>query len=304
MPTEVGDPLGPDRSLDRLPLDQALRRARSRVDEVLTDGRSDRSRLDLAMAHALQGGKGLRGFLVLETARLHGIGAATAAPVAAAIECIHAYSLVHDDLPAMDDDDMRRGRPTVHRAFDEATAILAGDALQARAFELIAEEQSIEPLRRIDLTATLARAAGARGMVGGQMMDIAAEAAHAPLTLPEIERLQAGKTGALLVWSAEAGARIAGADPAPFTAYGRALGLAFQIADDILDVEGEAGEVGKAVGKDADRGKATFVSLLGLAGARARAAALVAEALDALSEVGPEADTLREAARFVIDRRA
>ena len=304
MPAEA-DPFGPDRSLDPLPLTDALRRARAWVERELFPPGSqfDPTRLDKAMAHALRGGKCLRGFLVLEGARLHGIGAQQAAPVAAAIECIHAYSLVHDDLPAMDDDDLRRGQPTVHKAFDEATAILAGDALQARAFELIANERGIEPLRRIALLSTLARAAGARGMVGGQMMDIEAEAAETPLTLPQIERLQAGKTGALLEWSAEAGARLAGADTGPLTRYGRALGAAFQIADDILDWQGAAEEVGTAVGKDAGRGKATFVSLLGLDGAKARAADLVTEAVDALSGYGDAADTLREAARYVIDRR-
>ncbi len=259
-------------------------------------------RLVDAMRHALAGGKGLRGFLVLESARLHGLDPARALPAAAAVEAVHAYSLVHDDLPAMDDDDLRRGQPTVHVKWDEATAILVGDALQALAFELLADP--VLGAARIDLVATLARAAGAAGMVGGQMMDIAAETAPAPLNLEDITRLQALKTGALITWAAEAGARIAGADPAPMTAYARALGLAFQIIDDVLDVEGDAATTGKRVGKDAAAGKATFVSLLGLEEARRRARALVDEARAALAPYGERADALRAAADFVIARSA
>jgi farnesyl diphosphate synthase len=255
-----------------------------------------------AMLYAVSGGKGLRGFLVVEGARLHGIPYSRSGTTAAAIEALHAYSLVHDDLPCMDDDDLRRGRPTVHRRWDEATAVLAGDALQTLAFELLAQERC-PPEARLELILTLARAAGIEGMVGGQALDIAAETATEPLTLDQIVALQAKKTGALLEWSAAAGARMAGADPAPLLAYGRALGLAFQIADDLLDVEGTAAEVGKATGKDGARNKATFVSLLGLDAARARANSLVEEACDALAPYGPEADTLREAARFVIARR-
>ncbi|HHL20525.1 MAG TPA: polyprenyl synthetase family protein [Aliiroseovarius sp.] len=255
-----------------------------------------------AMRHAVAGGKGLRGFLVLESARLHGVDTARALPAAAAAEAIHAYSLVHDDLPAMDDDDLRRGQPTVHVKWDEATAILVGDALQALAFELLSDPQLGEA--RVDLVRTLARAAGAQGMVGGQMMDIAAETAPEPLTLEQITRLQAGKTGALIGWSAEAGARLAGADPAPMTEYARALGLAFQIADDVLDVEGDTSTTGKRVGKDQAAGKATFVSLLGLDGAKRRAWALVDEARAALEPFGTRADALRQAADFVIARDA
>ncbi len=255
-----------------------------------------------AMRHAVAGGKGLRGFLVLESARLHGFGAQRALSAAAAVEAVHGYSLVHDDLPAMDDDDLRRGEPTLHVKWDEATAILAGDALQTLAFELLCDEAL--GAARLDLVQSLAVAAGARGMVGGQMMDIAAESAEAPLTLEEISRLQAGKTGALIRWSAEAGARLAGADPAPMRAYADALGLAFQIADDVLDVEGDVATAGKRVGKDADAGKATFVSLLGLAGAKARARELVEEAIAALAPYGGRADGLREAAGFVIDRKS
>ncbi len=262
-------------------------------------GKDDLAR---AMRHAVAGGKGLRGFLVLEGARLHGFAAERALPAAAAVEAVHAYSLVHDDLPAMDDDDLRRGQPTVHVQWDEATAILAGDALQTLAFELLCDAALGEA--RLALIQSLAVAAGAQGMVGGQMLDIAAETAPAPLDLAQITRLQAGKTGALIGWSAEAGARLAGADPAPMRAYASALGLAFQIADDVLDVEGDAATTGKRVGKDADAGKATFVSLLGLAGAKARAAALVDEAIAALAPYGERAQTLRAAARFVIDRKS
>ena len=252
-----------------------------------------------AMGYAVRGGKGLRGFLVLEGAALHGIS--NAVKVAAAIECLHAYSLVHDDLPCMDDDDLRRGQPTVHRKWDEATAVLAGDALQSLAFEFLASADCAAE-RRTDLIRSFAEASGVRGMVGGQALDIAAETASAPLTLDQITTLQAGKTGALITWSATAGPRMAGADIGPLKRYGDALGLAFQIWDDVLDVTGDAETVGKAVGKDADAGKATFVSLLGLDGAKRRAADLVTEACDALSIYGETAQTLRDAARFVIAR--
>lgn len=255
-----------------------------------------------AMRYAVQGGKRLRGFLVIEGARLHGIAPDVSVHAAAAVEALHAYSLVHDDLPAMDDDALRRGLPTVHVKWDEATAILAGDALHALTFELLARPALGPADRRIALVAGLARAAGAAGMVLGQARDIAAETAPAPLTLDQITDLQAGKTGALIEWSGTAGAVLAGADPAPLGAYARALGLAFQIADDILDVAGDAAKLGKAVGKDAGAGKATFVSLLGLDGARARARALVAEAEAALAPYGAAAQTLRQAARFVIAR--
>lgn len=256
-----------------------------------------------AMRHAIAGGKGLRGFLVMESARLHGVAETHALWPAGAIEAVHAYSLVHDDLPCMDDDDLRRGQPTVHVKWDEATAVLAGDALQSLAFEMLAVPRCHpDPAVRADLTLSLAQAAGARGMVLGQALDIAAETAETPLTLAQITRLQAGKTGALIQWSAEAGARLAGADTAPLRRYAQALGLAFQIADDILDVEGDAAKAGKRLQKDAAAGKATFVSLLGLEPARARAEALADAACDALSPYGPRADTLREAARFVISR--
>jgi len=256
-----------------------------------------------AMLYATAGGKGLRAFLVLESARLHGIAAADAAPAAAAIEALHAYSLVHDDLPCMDDDDLRRGQPTVHRKWDEATAVLAGDALQTLAFELAAQTPCADAAR-LALVSTLAQASGIRGMVGGQALDIAAETADAPLTLDQIKTLQAGKTGALIEWSATAGPRMAQDDTTALGQYARDLGLAFQIADDILDVEGDAETVGKAVGKDAGAGKATFVSLLGLDGAKRHAQELVHAACDVLHGYGAEADTLREAARFVIARKS
>nr|WP_235868627.1 polyprenyl synthetase family protein [Phycocomes zhengii] len=255
-----------------------------------------------AMGYATRGGKRLRGFLVLESAALHGVARADAIWPATAIEALHAYSLVHDDLPCMDDDDLRRGQPTVHRAWDEGTAVLVGDALQTLSFDLVTRADGIPPERRLDLVASLARASGMAGMVLGQAQDIAAESAAAPLTLDEITTLQANKTGALIGWSAEAGARMAGVDPAPLTAYAAALGLAFQIADDILDVEGDPAAAGKRLRKDDAAGKATFVSLLGLDAARARARSLVEDACDALASYGDRAETLRAAARFVISR--
>ncbi|NDR57629.1 polyprenyl synthetase family protein [Aliiruegeria sabulilitoris] len=256
-----------------------------------------------AMRYAVVGGKGLRAFLVLESAALHDIPETQAIWAAAAIEAVHAYSLVHDDLPAMDDDNLRRGQPTVHVKWDDATAILAGDALQTLAFELLSRPAcSPDAAVRVDLVSSMARAAGARGMVLGQAQDIAAETATAPYTLDQITELQANKTGALIRWSAEAGARLASADVAPLTRYATALGLAFQIADDILDVEGDAATAGKALRKDAEAGKATFVSLLGLEGAKSRARALVEEAEEALSAYGARAESLRQTARFVIAR--
>ena len=256
-----------------------------------------------AMRYASAGGKRLRAFLVLESARIHGVDADHAIWPATAIEAIHAYSLVHDDLPCMDDDDLRRGLPTVHKKWDECTAVLAGDALHTFGFECVSRpECHADPLVRAELTLNLARAAGAQGMVLGQALDIAAETAPEPLTLDEITHLQAGKTGALIAWSATAGAVMAQADTTPLMRYAADLGLAFQIADDILDVEGDAEKLGKAVGKDADAGKATFVSLLGLDEARNRARQLVEDACDALELYGSEGDTLREAARFVISR--
>nr|WP_194308436.1 farnesyl diphosphate synthase [Gemmobacter straminiformis] len=255
-----------------------------------------------AMRYALRGGKRLRGFMVLESARM--LGGVDAISAAAAVESLHAYSLVHDDLPSMDDDDLRRGQPTVHVKWDEATAVLAGDALQTLAFELLADPALGSGDVRIALVAGLARASGAEGMVLGQALDIAAETATTPLTLEAITDLQAGKTGALIRWSAEAGAVIAGADPAPLRAYATAVGLAFQIWDDVLDVEGDATKAGKRLQKDADAGKATFVSLLGLAEAKARAHALVAEAESHLRAYGASAGNLIALARFVVARES
>jgi farnesyl diphosphate synthase len=267
-------------------------------------------RLLAAMRHAvLGGGKRLRPFLVIETARLFGVENAGVARAAAGLELLHCYSLVHDDLPAMDDDDLRRGQPTVHKAFDEATAILAGDALLTLAFDATAAETHDDPAVRAELTVKLARAAGLGGMCGGQMLDLAAEAAQTPLTHAEIARLQAMKTGALLLYAVEAGAilgRAAAPARAALAVYGRAVGEAFQIADDILDAEGDEAALGKRAGKDADRNKATFVSALGLAGARARLADLVREAEAALDSLGADAPTgvLRAAARFIAERKS
>ena len=255
-----------------------------------------------AMRYALRGGKRLRGFLVLEGARMHGLLEAQAISAAAAVEALHAYSLVHDDLPCMDDDDLRRGQPTVHVKWDEATAVLAGDALQTLAFELLADPALGSGETRIALVAGLAQASGAEGMVLGQALDIAAETAVAPLTLDDITALQAGKTGALIRWSAEAGAVIAEADPAPLRAYAEKLGLAFQIWDDVLDVEGDVAKTGKRLHKDADAGKATFVSLMGLDAAKARAGALIEAASSHLAPYGDRAANLIACARFVISR--
>ena len=291
-------------TLDTLPFDAAVQHAREIVERQLQIwvGSAGGNLAD-GMLYATKGGKTLRGFLVLETARIHGIYPGAAAPAAAAIEAMHAYSLVHDDLPCMDDDDLRRGQPTVHRKWDEATAVLVGDALQALAFQLVCQT-GCPPERVLNLAQTLAIAAGGQGMVGGQMSDIAAETAAVPFTLEQIIALQAGKTGALIRWSAKAGAIMAGADARPFEVYGDNLGLAFQIADDIMDVTGDAGKAGKRLGKDAAAGKATFVSLLGLDGAKARAAGLVAEAEAALAPYGAAAENLIAAARFVIARES
>jgi farnesyl diphosphate synthase len=254
------------------------------------------------MRYAADGGKRLRGFLALETAALFDVPRARALHAAAAVECVHAYSLVHDDLPCMDDDDLRRGRPTVHRKWDEGTAVLVGDALLTFAFELLTDPAAGDDDQRVDLVATLARSAGARGMVLGQAQDIAAETACRALTLEEITELQGNKTGRLIEWPAQAGAILGRADPAPLLAYARAVGLAFQIADDILDVTGDSARAGKAVGKDAAAGKATFVSLLGLDGARARAEALVDEACAALAPHGERSQNLASLARYIIAR--
>lgn len=255
-----------------------------------------------AMRYTCQGGKRLRAFLVMESARLHGVSAVQSDLAAAAIEAVHAYSLVHDDLPCMDDDDLRRGNPTVHIKWDEAIAVLTGDALQTLAFEILSDPRTGDPDIRVALISSMAKAAGAEGMVLGQALDIAAETAGAPLTLAEITRLQSGKTGALIEWSACAGAILGRSDATPLRQYAQALGLAFQIADDILDIEGDAAKAGKRLRKDCTAGKATFVSLLGMEGAKARAQELVEEAEAALAPYGTAAENLKAAARFTITR--
>ena len=291
-------------------LSDAARRTERMLETLLPpegDGPGE-SALRAAMRYAvLGGGKRLRGFLAIETARLFGAEGPGAERVAASVECLHAYSLVHDDLPCMDDDDLRRGRPTVHRAWDEATAVLAGDALQALTFEILADPATHpEGAVRARLALRLAQASGHGGMVGGQAIDLAAEAAPAALAPEAVRRLQALKTGALIEFSAEAGAILAEAGEADIRrvrAYARALGEAFQIADDLLDLTGSEAELGKRVGKDAGAGKATLVDILGIDGARRRAAELMDEAAGALSGYGKRAALLVAAARFVVERR-
>jgi len=257
------------------------------------------------MRHAaIGGGKRLRPLLVHATAQLFNVDRTATLRVATALECIHVYSLVHDDLPAMDDDDMRRGKPTVHKAFDEATAILAGDCLHALAFEILGDETTHpDPFVRIELVACLARSAGPSGMGGGQMMDLEAE--KASFDLPTVTRLQAMKTGALIACAVESGA-ILGKVPVEgrtgLRGYARDIGLAFQIADDILDVEGDEELAGKKLRKDGDAGKETFLSLLGLPRAREQARMLVDQAIDHLRGYGSEADLLRDIARYTLER--
>lgn len=255
-----------------------------------------------AMAYATLGGKRLRAFLVMESARLHDVSDVAALPVAAAVEALHAYSLVHDDLPAMDDDDLRRGMPTLHLQWSEATAILAGDALQSLAFQLLTDDAIGDAEARLRLAKAFADAVGARGMVWGQALDIAAETAHQPLDLASVKRLQAAKTGALIRFAAMAGPLIAGDDPQSLDDYAQALGLAFQIADDVLDATGDEGVTGKRVGKDEAAGKATFLTLLGLEEAQGEARRYATRAKEALEPYGDAADNLRDLARFVIER--
>jgi farnesyl diphosphate synthase len=254
---------------------------------------------------ALAPGKRLRPFLVLASARLFGVARRCALQVAAAVEMVHAYSLVHDDLPAMDNSDLRRGRPTCHKQFDEATAVLAGDGLLTAAFEALSDPDTHgDPAVRCELVAALASAAGAAGMVGGQMIDLLAE--HQSLDIGAITRLQRMKTSALIAFSCEAGAILAKAPLEVRTAlrgYAHDLGLAFQIADDLLDVEGSEAETGKPVGADAVAGKATFVSILGVKRARAQAELLIRQAVAHLDLFEQRAELLREVARFVIARR-
>ncbi len=259
---------------------------------------------------ALGGGKRLRPFLLVETARLFGATGDGVLRAACALEMIHCYSLVHDDLPAMDDDDMRRGRPTTHKAYDEATAILVGDGLLTYAFDVTADPATHpDPAVRAELVLQLARHSGLGGMVGGQMLDLEAEASTAPHTAETVIRVQAMKTGALLHHAVIAGALLGGADAAARAAmsrYGKAIGAAFQVADDILDVEADSAALGKKAGKDAGRNKATLVAALGLEAARTRRDHLAEEAIAALDTIpqGVHADVLRDAARFAVERKS
>lgn len=287
-------------------LDEARVAVEATLDALLPRPEGPEARVAEAMRYALMaGGKRFRPFLVCESASLFGVHKGAALRAAAAVECVHTYSLVHDDLPCMDDDDLRRGFPTVHRKFDEATAVLAGDALLTYAFEILADRDTHELAEvRIELVRRLALASGARGMVGGQMIDLASEGKA--IDIGTITRLQQLKTGALIAFSCEAGA-VLGRAPRErrhaLRAYAHDMGLAFQIADDLLDVEGEAASLGKATGKDAEAGKATFVSILGVDRARDQARMLSEQAIQHLDLFDEKADLLRQAARFVINRR-
>ena len=265
------------------------------------------ARLVEAMRYAaIGGGKRVRPLLVVSTASLFGVGRDHALRAGAAIEAIHVYSLIHDDLPCMDNDDLRHGKPTVHKVYDEATAVLAGDALHALAFEILADaETSTDPFTRSELIATLGQASGMHGMAGGQMMDMVADEPGVSYDLRTITRLQQLKTGALLAASVEMGAilgKLAPQGRAPLRAYARDIGLAFQIADDLLDVEGDAELAGKALRKDENQGKQTFVTLMGIDKAREQARALVDQAIGHLGTYGQEAEVLRALARFIVER--
>jgi farnesyl diphosphate synthase len=300
----------PERTMFEARLVRAAEAVEGRLRELLASDRPggiEAGRLGDAMRYAtLGGGKRLRPFLVMEAAALFGLPQSAALNAAAAVECIHCYSLVHDDLPAMDDDDLRRGRATVHRAFDEATAILAGDGLLTLAFEILSRtETHADAGVRLRLVCALARASGWEGMAGGQQLDLEAE--ERAQDLSGVARIQALKTGALIGFSVAAGgmlARASVADLQTLAAYAEKLGLAFQIADDILDAVGDPAIVGKATGKDAAAGKASFVSLLGLAAAREKLAGLEAEAVAALDPFGSRAAVLKETARYVARRRS
>jgi farnesyl diphosphate synthase len=296
-------------------LDAAAAETENLLDALLSpqavDGEIARpQRLIEAMRYsALGGGKRLRPFLVVESAALFDAPRPRALMAGAALECVHCYSLVHDDLPAMDNDDLRRGRPTLHRAYDDATAILAGDSLLTFAFDILSREETHpDPAIRIALVRELARGAGLGGMAGGQMLDLAAEGRFGAMASGEeqfIITMQAMKTGALLHFACIAGGILGGAsasENAALSKYGRAVGTAFQIADDLLDVEGDAATVGKATGKDAAIGKATLVSVLGVKAARERLAGVVSEAEAALAPFGERAAILRETARFIAVR--
>lgn len=276
------------------------------MEPVLAVPEGPEARVVEAMRYAFfSGGKRLRPFLVLASAELFGVDRQQALRVAGAVECVHCYSLIHDDLPAMDDDDMRRGQPTVHKAFDEATAILAGDSLMTLAFELLADANThADPNVRLALISALAKASGHHGMVGGQMIDLSAN--DHELGEAEVYRLQQMKTGALISFSSEAGGIMGHASPqaqASLQGYARDLGLAFQIADDLLDVEGSPEEVGKATQKDADAGKATLVGIMGVERARNQAEILANQAIEHLSDFDDKAALLRAVAHFAIFRR-
>jgi len=277
------------------------------LDDILELSDGPESRLVEAMRYsALEGGKRIRPFLVVQSAELFGVNRQSALRAAAAVEMVHCYSLVHDDLPAMDDDDLRRGRATCHIQYDEATAILAGDALLTKSFEVLSDPRTHDDARvRSDLVLALAKAAGDRGMVGGQMLDLFAE--DHKLDVPEITRLQRMKTGDLIAVSCEAGGILGKASRSArqaLHAYAHDIGLAFQIADDLLDVEGTEEEVGKKTGKDEDAGKATFVSLLGIERAREQAELLSHQATEHLEIFGEKSDLLKELAGYIVQRRS
>ncbi|MDJ0641330.1 MAG: polyprenyl synthetase family protein [Erythrobacter sp.] len=292
-------------------LAEGLNRIQREVDSVfdafLPVPDDTRARLVEAMRYAsIGGGKRVRPLLLVSTAELFGVDRTAALRAGAAVEAIHVYSLIHDDLPCMDDDDMRHGKPTLHRAFDEATAVLAGDALHALAFEILADrDTSSDPFTRSELIATLGQASGMGGMAGGQMMDMVADEEGVDYDLHTITRLQQLKTGALLAASVEMGA-ILGKVPhegrAHLRAYSRDIGLAFQIADDLLDVTGDEEKAGKALRKDDKQGKQTFVTLMGVDKAREQARVLVEQAIGHLGGHGEEANMLRALARFIVER--
>jgi farnesyl diphosphate synthase len=280
--------------------EQALSAAAEAVEAALENVLPEDStnRLRTAMRYAVLGqGKRLRPFFVLESCKLHGVDATQALAVATALECVHCYSLVHDDLPAMDDDDVRRGQPTVHRKFDEATAILAGDALLTFSFDILANAKVPLPV-----ISAFAKAAGPSGMVGGQMLDIEAETKNFS-TIVAISNMQRMKTGALFEFACTAGPMMIEADKSALAHYAENIGLAFQIADDVLDLEATPETMGKATQKDKGKGKATFVDLLGMEGAKVEAQSLVTKAIAALQPYGDRADVLREAARYMVNRQ-
>ena len=296
------------RRLDKTAEDTETLLGKILSDEVLTNEIARPKRLLDAMRYgSLNGGKRLRPFLVVESAALFDVAPAGALLAGAALECIHCYSLIHDDLPAMDNSDLRRGRPTTHKAYDDATAILAGDALLTIAFDLTTrDEVHADAGVRLALTRALARAAGVGGMAGGQILDLAGEGRFGDREPPDVSRLQQMKTGALLRFGCQAGAILGRASQADYKAlddYGRAFGEAFQIADDLLDIEGDAAALGKPAGQDAALGKSTFVTLLGLDGAKKRLRDLLDTADQALAPFGARADVLRAAARFVAERK-